>query len=301
MEVQTSDEAYEVYRKLKDREERVSKQNRGLTLLNADKFKPNFFISVLKKIDLNLLEKEEEVVVDSNVLSYDYYSYEGMSIKDFLRKFKGYMSIPVYDFRTQFNRRRENKVDFYYKCKFRKKDFEFEDVKITIGEQAKDYVDSLDFNFIEEVKKIIKNKKKVTEREIKDFERFSFLYNRVEDLGRQVKQSHYSNYSYGHDTDRTLKISITAEEYNQKLKEVEEELKILCKKYSYLELPRFDYIKIVEPITFEDWIKEHKSEVEDSWSEFDDEQKEDWDGDFDSYAESCFENFDEDEGYDEED
>jgi len=38
MEVQTSDEAYEVYRKLKDREERVSKQNRGLTLLIADLF-----------------------------------------------------------------------------------------------------------------------------------------------------------------------------------------------------------------------------------------------------------------------
>jgi len=296
MDIQTSDEAYSIYRKLKDREERVLKQNRGLTLLNADKFKSSFFISIYKEVELNLLGKEEKIVVVTNILGSYSYSYNGLSIEEFLVKLKKYLSIPTYKFLIQ----RENKVDFYWKAKFRTKDFEFEDIKITIGEQAKEYVDSLKFNFIEEVKKLVKNKKQATEQEGKDFEKYFFLYNRIDDLKRQVKESNNSYYSYHQDADRTLKITISTEEYNQKLKEVETEMKEICKKYSYLELPRFDYIKIVELITFEDWLKEQGEELRESWDEFDDEQKEDWNGDFDSYAQSCFENFnEEDSSYDE--
>lgn len=296
MEINTSDEAYEVYRKLKDREERVSKQNRGLNLFNADKFKPNFFISILKKVELNLLEKEEKVVVESNLIGSTYYGWDRMSVEEFLKRLKDYLSRPVYQFQTQFNRRRENKVDFYWKAKFRTKDFEFADVKIQVGEQAQEYVDSLPFNFIEEVKKIIANKKIPTDKEIKDFEKYSYLYHRKEDLERQVKQvSNSYGYGYRESEDKTIKISIDFEEYNSKLKEVETEMKALCKKYPYLEFPRFDYVEIKEPIKYEDWLKEHESEVRESWDEFDDEQKDEWDGDFDSYAHYCYESFDEEE------
>jgi hypothetical protein len=297
MEIQTSSEAYELYRKLKDREERAFKQNRGLTLLNADEFKSSLFISVLKKVEINLLEKEEEVVVETNI--FDRYRDE-YNVEEFLKELKKYMSTPAYNFFIQYNRRRENKVSFYWKAKFREHDFEFEELKITIGEQAKEYVDSLGFDFVGEIKKIIKNKKQVTEKESKDFERYSFLYNRIDDLERQINKPKNSYYYSREAEDKTIKLTISYEEYNEKLKEVETEMKVLCKKYSFLELPKFDYIEIKEPIKFEDWIKEHKDEVEESWNEFDDEQKDDWEGDFDSYAQNCFETFDSDD-YDSDD
>lgn len=296
MEVQTSNEAYEIYRKLKDREFRVERYNRGLTLLNANEFKSSFFISVLKEVDLNILEKEERVVVETNVLPYDFTSYsEDLTIQLFLKKLKDYMSTPKYELFVKHNRRMENKVDMSWDTKFREKDFDFEDLEITIGEQAKSYVDSLDFNFVEEIKKIIKNKRQVTDKEITDFERYSLLYNRIKDLKRQFEKPHSNYYSYGEPNDSTLKITIGYEEYNEKLKEVETEMKKICKKYCFLKLPRFDYVEIKEPVSLEDWKKEHGDELRENWDELDDSEKEEWDGNFDSYAEYCFEEYEEED------
>ncbi|KKK75184.1 hypothetical protein LCGC14_2876310, partial [marine sediment metagenome] len=49
MEIQTSEEAYQTYQKLRDIEERVNKQNRGLSLLGSTQFKKSYFISVVKE------------------------------------------------------------------------------------------------------------------------------------------------------------------------------------------------------------------------------------------------------------
>ena len=300
MEMQTSDEAYQLYRTLKDREERVNKQNKGLSLYTSENVESSYFISVLKKVEINLLEKQEEVIVETNLFDWRHRRYgEDFGIDEFLDKLKEYLLTPSYKFLIQHNRRRENKVDVSWKANFRKKDFEFEEIKITIGKEAKSYVDSLGFDFVGTIKKIVGNKKEPTEKEKEDFEMFSYLYNRKDDLMRQLKSIDYSYSSYGQPKDYTLKISISNEEYNKKLKEVEEGLLKLCKKYSFLEMPRIDYKEINVRKSFEDWRVCGEVDMQDDWGYLDDDEKEEYEGDFENYLKQFYEQYLEDNDFDE--
>ncbi len=297
MEIQTSEEAYKTYQKLKDIEENVNKQNRGLSLLGSTQFKKSYFISVVKEVEINLLEKKERIVVETNIFGWRYGYSGNYSIKEFLEELKKYLATPSYKFLIQHNRRMENKIDMSWKTKFRTDDFNFDELIITLGEEAETEINF--FDFVNAVRTIVDNKKEPTEKEQEDFEKFSYFCNRIEDLNRQFKSSNNSYSSYGQPRDNTLKISISKKEYNLKLKDVEKELLKLCKKYPFLEMPSIDYEEINVKKSFEDWKVINKDENEEDWDYLSDEDKEEYEGDFECYSKQFYEQYLEDSEFDE--
>jgi hypothetical protein len=289
MEIQTSDEAYTIYRKLKDREEIVEKKNRGMNLLNWKKDSP-FFISVMKEVSINLARMSDKIVVDTNLCS----CYGRTSnIKSFFSDLENYLSIPYYKPFIQNARRQENKASIY-SCdlSLRENDFEFSDIKIEIGELAEEELKKLGIDFCADVKKIVSKKRIATIEEEKDFERASYLAQRIRDLERQLGKRAYSYSSsygnYGDNKDETIPIKISAEEYNQKLREVETELKQFSKKYPFLKIPTMTFVKIKVVVTLEVWKEKNKLALEESWKNLDEDEKEEYENKFEAYIENCF-------------
>lgn len=299
MITKTSDELWIEYQKAKKLEEKLDRRNRGLNILNADKFfKPDkFFIEVKKEVELNLVNHSSKLVVDTDFPFCDWkYGYGEINPEYFLQQLKEWISIPRYNFFLQHNRKRDNKASWINLPKFRKVDIQFEDIDFRIGEQAQHDINLLGFDFIKTVKKLLSQQREATDKEAKDFERFKFLLEEIENLERQIPKR--NEYSYYQKKDRTIKITIDKKTYNEKLKIVEQELKKLCKKYSFLEMPKIDYEEIPKKLSFKDWKAENGIEANDNWVDFDDEEKEEYDGDFENYLKFCYEYYIENTDFD---
>lgn len=293
--IATSQEAYEQYIKLKILEEKNRKNNAGLNLLNAEKFKPNYFISVSLVQEVNILGSKEGIVVNTNLSLGGYGYHRDMHPEDFFEQLKAFVQVPKYKFFIQYNRKRDNKLGWYELPEFRKENLVLDEIKITIGDRAKQELEKLGFNFLERVKFFLSQQKEPTARQQKDFERYQALVYKVYDLKRQYGHKSSNYYGYGQEVDSTIKISLDDVSYNEKLKETEDELKKLCKKYSFLKMPRVEYVKIVEPVNIKDWREEHEEELKESWENLDDETKsENYEGDFERYVDECFNNWEED-------
>jgi hypothetical protein len=302
MEAKTSQQAYEEYQKLKNLEEKLEKNNRGLNIVNSDKFfKPSrFFINVKKISKVNLKEVSSKISVNTNFPFADWtYSYGDVGVEGFLNQLKKWALTPRYNYLIQHNRKRDNQASSWDLPKFKNFEIKFEEIDFDIGEEAQHEINLMGFDFILEVKNLLSQQREATDEEAEDFEKFKTLVEEIDNLKRQLPSSS-SYYSYGQDKDNSLKITISAEDYNSKLKIVETELKTLCKKYSFLKMPSINYKEIKVQVKFEDWIKEHDSKIRESWDNFDDSDREDWDGDFNSYAQNCFENYDGEDSSDEE-
>ena len=131
--------------------------------------------------------------------------------------------------------------------------------------------------------------REATEEESKDFERFRFLIEEVDNLKRQIAEN--TGYFYEENKDKTFKIVIDKKTYNGKLKIIEEEFKILCKKYSFLDMPTIYYKDIIKQLSFEDWKSETQYETEGNWDELDDEEKNEYDGDFEDYLKVSYDDY----------
>ena len=141
--------------------------------------------------------------------------------------------------------------------------------------------DSSTIDFIGEIKNLLSKQREATDKEAKDFERFRFLLEDIGNLKRQLPKT--DTYYYDSERDKTFNISIDKVTYNDKLNKIEVELIRLCKKYSFLEMPTISYKEILRRLNFEDWKSENNVEFEDEWSNFDDEEKEEYDGDFENF------------------
>jgi len=302
MEIQTSDEAYNIYRKLKDREEIVEKKNRGFNLLSSNKKNSHFYISVMKDVEVDLNGVASEIIVESNLIRY----YGGNSgVEKFFSELQNYLSVPFYKPFIQNAKRQENKISVY-SCdlRLRERDFEFSEIKIEIGKLAEEELKSLGIDFCAEVKKIVDKKRVATAQEEKDFERVSYLAQRIADLERQLGKRGYNYYgNYGNNSDdKTIPIKISAEEYNQKLKEIEFEFKEMSKKYPFLKIPSMDFVEIITPLSLEEWRKKNETALKESWDNLDEDEKSECENGFESYVENCFEesdgaDYDSDEEY----
>ena len=83
------------------------------------------------------------------------------------------------------------------------------------------------------------------------------------------------------------------------MKKVEEELTQLSKKYSFLKMPNVDYEEIVKKLSFKEFKAENKIEIEDNWGEFEDDDKEEHDGDIETFFKWCYEDYLESKIFDE--
>jgi len=291
MITQTSDEAYSEYQRLKRIEEKLEKGNRGLNIINADKFfKPKrFSIEVLKVSEANLLEVKSKVQVNTNFPFRDWrYSYGEMGVQDFLNQLKEWVSTPKYKFLIIHNRKRDNQASYWDLPKFKEYNVQFEEVDFNIGKEAQHEINLKGFNFVEEVKQLLSEQREATEEEAKDFERFRFLIEELDSLKRQVPRSNYTCYN----SNQTLNITIDKKDYNEKLKKIELEFTKLCKKYPFLKMPTIDYKEIIRELSFEDWkANGNKDEAEDEWSNFNDETKEEYEGDFENFLKWCYDEY----------
>ena len=182
---------------------------------------------------------------------------------------------------------------------FRKFDIQFEVIDFDIGEEAQQELTLRGCDFVKEIKKLLSQQREATDEEAKDFERFRFLLEEKDNLKRQLPKSNDGYYSYDYKKDDTFKITIEKKTYNQKLEKVEQELKKLCKKYSFLEMPDVDYEKVVKRLSFKDFKAENITEIEENWAEYDDDEKEEYNGDFESFLKWCYEDYLESEDFDE--
>ena len=243
MIAQTSSQAYEEYQKLRDMEDRLKKNNRGLNLCNSEELlKPKkYFIEVKKISSINLVKTSSKVIVNSDFpfCDYGYYGRE-INLTDFLKQLEKWVLIPRYELFIQHNRKMENKASDWDLPKFRNSDIKFEDVNFDIGKEAQHEINLLGFNFIGTIKKLLLLQREATDEEARDFERHKLLVEEVDNLKRQVKTSN-GYYSYNREEDNTFKIILDDETYNSKLKKVEEELISLNKKYSFLKIPSIHY------------------------------------------------------------
>lgn len=300
MLAKTSSEAYNEYQRLRRVEEKLEKENRGLNIINADKFfKPERFCIEIKKVSkVNLMRTSSKIVINTDFPFANWsYSYGDISIEDFLQQLKEWVSTPGYKFFIQHNRKRDNKASWWELPKFKKFDIQFEDVDFDIGKEAQHEINLMGFDFIEEVKKLLSQQREATEKEAEDFERFRFLLEEIDNLKRQLAKP--NGYYYSQRKDETFKIIIDKKSYNTKLGKVGQELKKLCEKYSFLKMPSLSYQKIIKKLSFEDWKAENEVEAEDEWSNFDDDDKEEHDGDFEGFLKWCYEHYLEHSDFDE--
>lgn len=286
MKYTTSDEAFEEYMKLLKIERVLVDKNRGWNLLNAEQKNKTFFIDVLYKENTNLMGKENKIQVSSNLpfISWNYSSDDNP--EGFLNGLKEWVKKPQYSFFTKFNRKKDNLPDDWSLPKFRNCHIEFEEIKITIGELAKS---KLSFDFVEEIRKLLLLQHKANDTETRDFERYWFLLQSVSDIKRQVRQKE-RNY-YREEDDTTIKIRIDKKEYNNNLKKIEKELKIICKKYPFLNIPHIEYEEIQKAPKKADFFEENGHDLQEEWDMLNDEAKDEFDGDFDVFCEAKYEEF----------
>jgi len=298
--ITTSDEAYSEYQRLKLIEEKLKRENRGFSLVCSNYSNANhFYIEIKKYSDVNLVETKHKIVINTNFPFADWrYSYNEMNVEGFLKELGEWVLIPKYKFFIQYNRKADNKASWYDLPKFRNVDVKFEDVVFDIGEQAQEEINLLGFDFVEAVKKLLLKQREATEEETKDFERYKLLREEVGNLERKIPKS-TNGYCYSGKSDETLKIVIDKKTYNNRLKKVEIELNGLCEKYSFLEMPTLRYQEFVRRMSFEKWKAENEADAEDEWNNFDDNDKEEHEGDFEVFMKWCFNRYLEDNDFDE--
>ena len=139
---------------------------------------------------------------------------------------------------------------------------------------------------------MISKQREATEEESVDFDRFKLLIENIDNLKRHLERR--TSYSYSSDNrvdNKTLKFTIDKKTYNKNLKIIDEELLKLCKKYSFLKMPRVDYQDINRRLSFEDWKLHSEEELEDNWNDLDDDEKEEYDGDFETYLKKGYEDY----------
>jgi len=287
--MKTSEQAFEEYQKLCRIEERATNTNRGRNLIgNFNVKKQDYYIVILKKIEMNLISKKEKIVVRGNLPFMDYhFQYEERGVEEFFELLEKFVEKPFFEYFIIHNRKEKNKLSYYDKPEFRKETIK--DIRVTIGNEARKDINE------EEIKKrineLLQRQRKATEQEERDFNKYFVLMEKIEDLKRLFPRVGY----YGYERNKGQTIFIDKREYNNKLEIIENELKKVCEN-PFLEMPNIEYKEINELQSFDEW-RDENVEAEEVWVDLDDEEKENYDGDFKKFLkvnyESYVENFEE--------
>lgn len=285
----TSAEAYVEYSKLLDIEQRLEKKNRGMNLLNADTVNQptRFFIKVESVEKLTLTKHFVNISVKTN-LEFGRYCWNGQPLAEFIKDLQQFVALPRFKYHAVWNRKDEHKPSTWGDLTtFRTQHIEFDNLDITVGKDAEKRV----AGFRDEVKAILAKQRDATSEEVKDFERYHYLFQRVADLKGQLDNKDSRRYGNGWENDNTIKFSIGTDSYNKQLVVVGKELQALKKKHPFLELP--DIIKFEKPKkpTIKQFKEENTREIEEAWDELSDEDKDQFDGDFEEFCKQKYDEF----------
>lgn len=277
-----------------EEEDRLEKANKGKNFfgekISEEKVvgKKMFYIKILLKITQNIKERNEVLEVDENLCN-DYYSWD-KSIEHFFEELQKFVKKPLAKIpaivgldRYELKNIGEN---------FRERNIKFSDIKISIGELAKE---KLDFDFAEKVKDIL-NLQTTTSSLQKEVDKFIQLKGKIEILKTRIgKETSYWNNS---PTDDTLKLFLSNEEYNEKLKAIELEIRGLSKKL-HIDIGDFRYKKVQKKLSYKKWLEINKCELEDNWENIKEEveyrcedEEENVPKTFEEYAKGIFEQTD---------
>jgi len=236
----------------------TEEKNKGFNFLNIDEIEnKEFFIDVYVKREQTLLKEEEDIVVNSNLGIREYRSYGGTDVFSFLEELEDFCKkILFFDVKSS---NRKNMPSHYgdidtLKDKTRDRTLIFSTIKIRVTESAEELLKEEGIeNFKEEIKKMLDLQQKTTKSKQKLIERFIYLKEKELTLKNFLgKNNVVERYSYNKKPKESSRILITKEEYNQKLKNIEIEMKAIAKELSF-EIRELNYLVDEEdPYTYTD-------------------------------------------------
>lgn len=271
--------------------QKLDKLNKGFNFFNIVQTEKKFYIEVELKVTQDLKSKEEVINVKTNldIPNGSHSGYWGnYDVVDFLADLEKFCESPFAEIRTT---NRKETLGHYelsdIRHKTRDKIINFSDIKITIGNLAKKKLEVLEIDFENQIKGILKKQKYIDKETQDKIDRYVFLREKMEILKSLVgyKEDYgYSYNNYGQPKDNTLKMTLSPQEYNDKLKEIETEIRKL-EKFFGLKETEMKYVKIPEKIDYDKWLKDNEERLRDDYEE----NKEDDSITFDEYCEMCFE------------
>ena len=198
----------EIKQKLKVNNESLRYINKGYNFLNVDdekKVEKKYHISVLLVTRQNIRDTEEKIIVQSDLLDYNYYhnpSYYGSpSVEKFLIELEEFVKLPFVKIKKTDNRINTDRYDRdmgSLESHTRDGKIIFSEIEITIGELAKE---KMDIDLKKEVKRILNLQEETDDKNQKLMDRFVYLKEKVLTLKSFIRN------------DNTFKTMITDEEY----------------------------------------------------------------------------------------
>lgn len=272
--------------------QKLDRLNKGFNFFNFTQTEKKYYIKVNLVVKQNLEEREETLEVDTNIYSNGYY-YREYDVEKFLKDLEDFCSKPLAEvIRTN---KKERGYGYYgsgidlreIENEIRDKTIKFSDIKIEIGELARQKLKELNIDFENRVKDLLSKQKSISKDKQIKINRYVFLREHLKMLKSLItEESNY--YSYNKPKDNSLKIMLNPNEYNDRLKEVEKELRILEKSLEITPY-KIEYIVIKEEMTYEKWLKENEEQLRGEFQESECEIP------FEEWAEMTYENSENDE------
>ena len=264
---------------LRINQQRLERINDGYNFFNIIQKEKKYFIKVMLETEMDLLEKEETIKVYTDLPLSDWDYCRDYEVIDFLKEFENFVKKPLVRIRD-FNRKNMTSSYelSYVRVGVREKILKFSDIEITIGELAERKLKVIGIeDFKEKVKELLNLQKGIDEKIQKLVDRFIQLKERIATLKECIgkKDDGYIYYcGYGKEVDKTIKITLTAEQYNQELKEIEKGMREIAHKLKIeVRDSDFEYVPIERKVGFNEWLEINKGELKESWAEFDSEDK----------------------------
>lgn len=224
--------------------------NKGTTFFNiAEKsISPNrkkYHLQVNLETRQNLKEKSEEIAVEDNlpIREYGYWRQDkDDDVDEFLAKLKRYVSRPLGKVIIPL-KSKVSSYDIGIKDTIREETIDFDDIDISVGELARKKLKEKGIvDFEGEIKKILSNQTEDNAQE--KVNAYVVLKDRISALKNLIgRNSSYSYSYYNEKKDETIKIPLTPEQYNEKMKEIEVDLRVLEKAFG-IKQEELDFIKI---------------------------------------------------------
>jgi hypothetical protein len=282
--------------------QKLEELNKGFNFFNFTQTKKKYYIKVNLVVTQDLKTREEVLDVRDNLYVTHRGYYKEYDVVDFLKDLKEFSEKPLAKIMTISRKGYGYNGNYSYnsysngyseiKDKIRTETINFSDIEISIGDLAREKLKKIDIDFESEVKEILKKQKDINKEMQEKVNRYVFLEEKISMLKSLIKEESRYSYSYNKPKDNTSKIILSPNEYNTKLKEIETEMREL-EKYFGLKEMRFDYIKIQEEVSYENWFKENERELRINFSESESEMT------FEEYAEQVFEQRDSDDEFEE--
>lgn len=242
------------------------------------------FIQVTLETIQDLEDKRETLNVRSSLPFSHYY---GTDLESFIKELKEFVKLPLAKIRTS----KKSPLSYYELSSIGVRDttIRLRDIDFQIGELAEKKMNELGItDFKAFVGELLEQQKEVNISCQSDIDNLITLREKIYTLkcllGKRVNTNSYYNSDYRTPKDETMKIVLSPEQYNQKLEEIEKELRVIEKRLGLRETT-FEYIKEEkkEEISFEEWFNENEEQLREDY-----ESNDEGEMTFEEYAELVF-------------